>query len=52
MARVGDRLKMTLLAAGGVGDGLYIPECDARLHSPIVSGTSTFRSRFLGMTRA
>ena len=36
VARVGDRLKMTLLAAGGVGDGLYIPECDARLHSPIV----------------
>ena len=36
VTRVGDRLKMTLLAAGGVGDGLYIPECDARLHSPIV----------------
>ena len=29
VARVGDRLLMTLLAAG------YIPECDARLHSPI-----------------
>ena len=35
MARVGDRLKMTLLASGGDGRGLYIPECDARLHSPI-----------------
>ena len=33
VARVGDKLKMTLLASGGVGDG---PECDARLHSPIV----------------
>ena len=36
VSREGDMLKMTLLAAGGVGDGLYIPECDARLHSPIV----------------
>ena len=36
VARLGDTLRMTLLAAGGVGDGLYIPECDARLHSPIV----------------
>ncbi len=35
VAREGDMLKMTLLAAGGVGDGLYIPECDARLHSPL-----------------
>ena len=35
VARVGDRLKMTLLASGGVGDGLYIPECDARLHGPL-----------------
>ena len=35
VARVGDMLDMTLLASGGVGDGLYIPECDARLHSPI-----------------
>ena len=35
VARVGDMLKMTLLAAGGVSDGLYIPECDARLHAPI-----------------
>ena len=35
VARVGDMLEMTLLASGGVGDGLYIPECDARLHSPI-----------------
>lgn len=35
VARVGDRLKMTLLASGGDGWGLYIPECDARLHSPI-----------------
>ena len=35
VARVGDNLKMTLLASGGASDGLYIPECDARLHSPI-----------------
>ena len=35
VARVGDMLKMTLLAAGGVSDGQYIPECDARLHAPI-----------------
>ena len=35
VARVGDMLDMTLLASGGVGDGLYIRECDARLHSPI-----------------
>ena len=35
VARAGDSLKMTLLAAGGVGDGLYMPECDARLHGPI-----------------
>ena len=35
VARVGDMLKMTLLAAGGVSDGRYIPECDARLHTPI-----------------
>ena len=35
VARVGDMLKMTLLAAGGDSYGLYIPECDARLHSPI-----------------
>lgn len=35
VARVGDMLKMTLLAAGGVSDGLDIPECDARLHAPI-----------------
>ena len=35
VARVGDRLKMTLLASGGNGKGRYIPECDARLHSPL-----------------
>ncbi len=35
VARVGDKLQMTLLAFGGVSDGLYIPECDARLHGPI-----------------
>ena len=35
VARVGDMLKMTLLAAGGVSEGRYIPECDARLHAPI-----------------
>ena len=35
VARVGDRLKMTLLAAGGGSDGLYIPECDARLRTPL-----------------
>ena len=35
VARVGDMLKMTLLAAGGGSGGRYIPECDARLHAPI-----------------